>query len=104
MHWTIKKIINKYLNEDVIYYAFIKVINVLVWVTLIKISSSILNPTNLGNFFIFFTFASIFAIILTGWQSSSSLRFYHDSSNKYELVKTLLNSIIYNYKILLFNL
>ncbi len=78
----------------------IKIINVLVWVLLIKISSSILDPTSLGNFFIFFTFASIFAIILTGWQSSSSLRFYHNSNNKYELVRTLLNSIIYNYKIL----
>lgn len=87
------------ISRDVIYYGLIKGLNVLYWLIVLKLSSLYLDPISFGNFSIVFNISIYLAIILTGWQSSSALRFYHDIENKYDyyniLLKTIVRSFIY---------
>ena len=83
------------ISKDIIYYGLIKGINVLVWVVILKISATYLDPVSFGNFSIIFSISIYLGIILTGWQSSSALRFYHEIENKYEYYNVLLKTLFF---------
>ena len=100
-----KKIIKNFeliVQKDSGYYGIIKLFNLLIWVFLLKVSTSLLSPENLGSFFIVFTISTILASVVVGWQSSSFLRFYHEEKDKNKLFFYCIISIIKTYKIILF--
>jgi len=82
------------ISRDIVYYAFIKGVGVLYWMLLIKLSALHLNPEEFGYFSIAFSISTVVAILWTGWQSSSLLRFYHEDSDKLLLYKTLVNGLV----------
>jgi O-antigen/teichoic acid export membrane protein len=81
------------LSKDVIYYAFIKGIGVLYWIALTKLSALYLTPEEFGNFSIAFSLATVVAILWTGWQSASLMRFYHENDNKIPFYATLIKGM-----------
>lgn len=86
------------LSKDMIYYAFIKGIGVLYWVILIKLSSNYLTPEDFGNFSITFSVSTVVAILWTGWQSASLVRYYHENNKIifYEVLsKGIFKNLIY---------
>ena len=83
------------ISRDIIYYGLIKGLNVVYWLIVLKISSTYLDPVSFGNFSIVFSISIYLGIILTGWQSSSALRFYHDIENKYEYYNALIKSLLF---------
>lgn len=86
------------ISKDIIYYGFIKGITILSWLLILKLASLYLTPNSFGNFSIAYSISTYLAILLTGWQSSSALRFYHETSSKLDyysiLIKTLFNPIL----------
>ena len=83
-----RKIIENFgliLQKDSGYYGIIKLLNLIIWIFLLKVSAKLLSPENLGSFFLVYTISTILASVIIGVQSSSFLRFYHDEKDKNKL-------------------
>ncbi|PWA09910.1 oligosaccharide flippase family protein [Flavobacterium laiguense] len=81
------------ISRDIIYYGLIKGITVLYWLIIIKLSSIYLDPESFGNFSIAFSISTYIAIVLSGWQSSAALRFYHEVDSKLIYYNVLLKTL-----------
>lgn len=87
------------ISKDITYYGIIKAINVIVWIIILKISAAYLDPVSFGDFSVIYSISIYLGIILTGWQSSSALRFYHEVDNKYEYYNVLLKTLFFPFLI-----
>ena len=81
------------ISRDIIYYGLIKGITFLYWFIIIKLSSIYLDPDSFGNFSIAFSISTYIAIVLSGWQSSAALRFYHEVDPKLIYYNVLLKTL-----------
>ncbi len=81
------------ISRDIIYYGLIKGITVLYWLIIIKLTSIYLDPESFGNFSIAFSISTYIAIVLSGWQSSAALRFYHEVDSKLIYYNVLLKTL-----------
>lgn len=81
------------ISRDIIYYGLIKGITFLYWLIIIKLSSIYLDPDSFGNFSIAFSISTYIAIVLSGWQSSAALRFYHEVDPKLIYYNVLLKTL-----------
>lgn len=96
----LKIVLFSMLKNDILYYGLIKAFSVLFWIIILKLNAVYLKPIDFANFTISLNIGIFIAILITGWQSASFLRYYYEEEDKVFLYAVVIKE---TFKIVVFS-